>query len=98
MYFKFLTNNENSLYDNRVITLCSDFFNQFIRNYENNVTSNRQLKIPDFGIFFITEFEHDLDMLSYFGSVVFLHENYPSTKLTIRLRDNNIMSVTVAHT
>ena len=98
MNFKFLTNNEITLYDNRVIGLCTDFFGMFIQNYENRVITNRQLTIPNLGTFFITEFEHDLDMLSYFGSVVFLHRSYPSTKLTMRLRDCNVLSVTVGHT
>jgi hypothetical protein len=98
MNFKFLTNNENTLFNNRIINLCSDFFSMFIADYENNVASNRQLTIADLGTFYIIEFEHVLDMSSYFGTVIFVHQYFPSTKLTIYLRDNNIMSVTTSNT
>ena len=99
--FKFLTKNENTLYSQEMINLCVQFFTIHMTNHANGVVSNRQLIIAEFGTFYITRFEYEyeetLNYYDYYGTVIFCHKDQPRSILTMQLKNDRVLTVTVSH-
>jgi hypothetical protein len=98
MYFKFLNNNENVLFNQEIINSCQIFFNDYLEKFNNHEMANRQHNVSGLGTFYLVEFEYDGNESSFFGTVTFLYETMTIPKIVIRFRDERIMSVTVSHT
>ena len=98
MYFKFLNNNENVLFNQEIINSCQIFFNDYLEKFNNHEMANRQHNVSNLGTFYLVDFEYDGNESSFFGTVTFLYETMTIPKIVIRFRDERIMSVTVSHT
>lgn len=91
-HFKFLSKNENTLFDYSVITRARTFIRHFLECQQTHGFANRQLAYSS-GTFYITEFEYDSDIDSYYSTVIYLFRDY---KATFRYRDDLLMSINVS--
>ena len=98
MYFKFLNNNENVLFNQEIINACRRFYADYLESFNNHELANHQHNVSGLGTFYLVEFEYDDNERSFFGTVNFLYESIRIPKIIIRFRDNTIMSITVTHT
>ena len=97
MYFKFLNNNEDVLFNQEIINSCQRFYNDYLDAFNNHELANRQHYVPNLGTYYIIDFEYDDNENSFFGNVVFSYEILTTPKIIIRFRDDRIMSVTITH-
>jgi hypothetical protein len=97
MYFKFLNNNEDVLFNQEIINSCQIFYNDYLNAFNNHELANRQHCVPNLGTYYIIDFEYDDSERAFFGNVVFSYEILTTPKIIIRFRDDRIMSVTITH-
>jgi hypothetical protein len=98
MFFKFLTNNENALFNQEIINSCQRFWSDYMEKFNNHELSNRQQTIPNLGTIFLVDFEYDNEERAFFGSINFLYESMEHfPKMIIRFRDERIILVTLTH-
>jgi len=90
--FKFLSKNENTIFDESIITRARVYVSYFLDCIKTHGFANRQLTYRS-GTFYIVEFEYDSDIDSYYTTVLYCLRNY---KATFRYRDDLLMSVNVS--
>ena len=98
MYFKFLNNNENVLFNQEIINSCQRFYHDYLDGFNNHELGNRQHNVSGLGTFYLVDFEYCSIESSFFGTVNFLYETMTIPKIVIRFKDERIMSVVVTHT
>ena len=98
MFFKFLSKNENVLFNQEIINSCKRFYIDFMERFNNHELLNRQQTIPNLGTLFLVDFEYDENERAFFGTINFLYESMEHfPKMIIRFRDERIILVTLTH-
>jgi hypothetical protein len=98
MYFKFLNNNENVLFNQQIINACQRFYYDYLESFNNHELVNRQHNVSGLGTFYLVDFEYCSVESCFYGTVNFLYETMTIPKIVIRFKDERIMSVVVTHT
>lgn len=90
--FKFLSTNENTMFDYSVITRARSYVSHFLDCVRTFGFANRQLTFRS-GTFYITEFDYDSNEDSYYTTLIYCFREY---KATFRYRDDLLMSINVS--
>ena len=91
-HFKFLSKNENTLFDNSVITRARSYITHFLDCVRAFGFANRQLAFRS-GTFYITEFDYDSIEDIYYTTLIYCFQEY---KATFRYRNDLLMSINVS--
>lgn len=90
-YFKFLSKNEEVLFDLSVIDAAREYVRHFLDCYRGHFFANRQHQFRN-GVFYITEFEYDSDIDTYYITMIYRLGNNTAT---FRYREDLMMFVNV---